>query len=83
MLKHLVTFHLDTKVWRASKKPKINIHRGGIETTKAKEDRDNNVIRNWKLSITSNAANILNKKRTEARLVIAYWFAHAKHSHWL
>ena len=72
MLKHLVTSHLDTKGRRASKRLKIIIHRGGIETTTEEEGRDNNVIRSWKLSITSNAATILNKKRTEGRLVIAY-----------
>lgn len=82
MFKHLLTSGLDTKCRKVSKRLKINSHRGGVGTSKKKEDRDNNVTRSWKSSIT-NSAKILNKKRTGGRLLLAYRFVKAKYFHWL
>lgn len=59
----------------ASKRPKKSIYRGGIETRKEKIDRDNSV----KQTIVANATKILFKKRTEGRLLIAYWFIKVKY----
>lgn len=58
-----------------SKRPKKSIYRGGMETRKEKIDRDNSV----KQTIVANATKILFKKRTEGRLLIAYWFIKAKY----